>query len=284
MVVLTDLSILEKGFSNSNDSTKRAINNILFNENVKVCLNKNLISIIEKEITEVDYFQAFVRELYDNERIVNENSDAKLSFKEQFTEIALSSKTSFLIPLILIRDEEHFLNIPNLVIIGEANKKNKYWLAVELLTKNTCNVSFNDFSNDDEIKDFFDNIFTLPKFIREIKIFNREQDCKYLTKIKGSNIQYYTLLFGGKGNLHNHLLSKTELQKELGGKLKLFITGDRKIIHERKILFENLIVTLDNSLENITTAEPTWEIYITYDAEKSNAWSEKCTKFRVINN
>lgn len=282
MVLLTDLSILEIAFSDSRCENNRILNKILFNNQIQVCLNKNLINEFENLLEETEYFQAFIRELYDNDRIVIEKSSANLSFKEQFKEIAINSKISFLIPITLSNVEEYIKEIENLIIVDQAEKVNKHWIAIELLTNNLCNVSFADFKNDIEINTFFENIFKLPKFIKQVKIFNRDQDHKYLTKIKGCNIDYYTLMNGSNANRHLRNETKRYIQKELGGKLKLLYTSNRRIIHERKIIFDNLIVTLDNSLENITINEPTWEIYLNYDKEKASKWVSKCGQFIPI--
>ncbi len=282
MVLLADLSILELAFSNSRCKNNRILNKILFNNQIQVCLNKNLINEFESLLEETEYFQAFIRELYDNDRIVVEKSNANLPFKEQFKEIAINSKISFLIPITLSNIEEYIQEIENLIIVDQAEKVNKHWIAIELLTNNLCNVSFVDFKSDIEINAFFENIFKLPKFIKQVKIFNRDQDYRYLTKIKGCNIDYYTLMNGSNANRHIRNETKKDIQKELGGKLKLMYTSNRRIIHERKIIFDNLIVTLDNSLENITINEPTWEIYLNYDKEKASKWISKCEQFIQI--
>ena len=282
MVLLADLSIFELAFSNSKSKENRTINKILFNNDVQICLNQNIIDEFEKVLEETEYFQAYIKELYDNDRIVVENSNPKLSINEQFKDIAINSKISFLIPVCLDNVEEYIQEIENIVVLKESKKINRNWIAIELLTNSSCNVGFNDFTKDEEIKLFFDNLFKIPKFIKEIKIFNRDQQINYLQNIKGHNIEFYTKMSSARMALQFRNETKKEMQKALGGRLKLLYTNNPRIIHERKIIFNNLMITLDNALENITVAEPTWEIYVNYNKQKAERWLDKCGNFYQV--
>ena len=95
MVLLADLSIFELAFSNIKSKENRTINKILFNNDVQICLNQSIIDEFEKVLEETEYFQAYVKELYDNDRIVIEKSNPNLSIKEQFKDIAINSNISF---------------------------------------------------------------------------------------------------------------------------------------------------------------------------------------------
>lgn len=282
MVLLADLSIFELAFSNSKSKENRTINKILFNNDVQICLNQSIIDEFEKVLEETEYFQAYIKELYDNDRIIVENSNPKLSINEQFKDIAINSKISFLIPVCLDNVEEYIQEIENIVVLKESKKINRNWIAIELLTNSSCNVSFNDFTKDAEIKLFFDNLFKIPKFIKEIKIFNRDQQFNYLQNIKGHNIEFYTKMSNARMELHFRNETKKEMQKALGARLKLLYTNNPRIIHERKIIFNNLIITLDNALENITVEEPTWEIYVNYNKQKAEKWLDKCGDFYPV--
>ena len=81
MVLLADLSIFELAFSNSKSKENRIISKILFNEDVQICFNQSIIDEFEKILEETEYFQAFVKELYDNDRIVIEKSKPNLSLQ-----------------------------------------------------------------------------------------------------------------------------------------------------------------------------------------------------------
>lgn len=282
MVLLADLSIFELAFSNIKSKENRTINKILFNKDVQICLNQSIINEFEKVLEETEFFQAYIKELYDSDRIVIEKSNPNLSIKEQFKDIAINSNISFLIPICLESVEEYIEQIENIVILNESKKINKNWVAIELLANSLCNVSFVDFKKDEDINLFFKSLFELPKFIKEIKIFNRDQQYNYLENIKGKNIDYYTKMRAGNMDLHFRNETKKEMQKALGNKLKLSYTNNPRLIHERKIIFDNLIITLDNALNNITVVEPTWEIYINYNKHKAQTWLAKCGDFHAV--
>lgn len=282
MVLLADLSVFELAFSNSKSKENRIINKILFNNDVQICLNQSIIDEYEKVLGEIEFFQAFVKELYDSDRIIIENSNAKLSINEQFTDIAINSKISFLIPICLEKVDDYLEKIENIVVLKESKKINRYWIALELLTNSFCNVSFDDFASDDEINLFFNSLFKIPKFIKEIKIFNRDQHYNYLQNIKGKNIDFYTKMSSARIHFSYRNEIKKEMKNALGSKLNLHYTNNSRIIHERKIIFDNLIITVDNSFENITINEPTWEIYVNYNKQKAENWISKCDNFYPV--
>ena len=282
MVLLSDYTVFEKGLNYSNDPTKRKIINILYNSNNKICLNKGLIEVIEKSITEKDLFRAFIKELSDSDRFINEKSNHNNSFYEQLSEIYNNSKVDFLIPISLDTKKELEPIKNKLILINDESILNKSWIVTEIISNGSCNVSFKDFKSDNEIKLFFEYIFDIPKFIRNVSIFNREQDSTYLNNLKGNNILLYTLLFSVYRDKHIHLETLKDLKKDLGGKLKIFYTSNKRLIHERKIIMGSLIISSDNSFSNLTTKEPTWEINISYDTDKANEWMKKCVNFKEL--
>lgn len=282
MVLLSDYTVFNEGFTYSNNSTKRKILNTLYNSSNQICFSKGLLEIIEKKVPEKDLFQAFIKELSDSGRIISENSNPDNAFYEQLLEIYNNSKIDFLIPLTINTDKELEPIKNKLISFNNSLKINKDWIVTEIITNGSCNVCFKDFKTDDEIKLFFDDIFDIPKFIKIVSIFNREQDSKYLESLKGNNIVFYTLLFSVFRDKHIHLENLKDLKKDLGGKLKLFYTSNKRLIHERKIIIGSLIINIDNSFSNLTTKEPTWEINVSFDVDKANEWMKKCINFRQL--
>ena len=72
------------------------------------------------------------------------------------------------------------------------------------------------------------------------------------------------------------------LKQNVSRRTKLFSTKNPRIIHERKIIFESIIITFDNSFENTTKSEPTWEIFVSIDRSKADYWLNKIDKFNEI--
>ena len=73
-----------------------------------------------------------------------------------------------------------------------------------------------------------------------------------------------------------------ELKNELGGKLELWSTSNKTLIHERKIIFEELILSIDNSFFALNKNEPTWQITVSHCIETSREWIKKCEHFQLI--
>jgi hypothetical protein len=281
MYLLPFFDVLEASFTpHTNDAHKKAFNAV-FNTSTTICLSKKYIDYVEKSITNLDVFQAMIKELYDNNRIFIFNPQENDSMESEFVAISTQLKNSKLIPFCLSRNESFSNDIPNLLVMEFANPINKHWIKLELLSKNSCNVSYRDFESDEQIQMFFNSVFEIPNYITKVCVYDREIHCIFLESLKGKNIDYYS--FCDRRYLAECKDILKSLKQRLGGKTKLFLTTNPRILHERKILFEDFIVTIDNSRSNLTTKEPTWEIFISYDTDKSNDWKIKGEKFRLFN-
>ena len=277
MVILPDLSIYRCGFSNSKNINQLIINNILLNSEVKVCLNKSMLVDIEKVVEDEGYFQSLIRKLYDDDRIYSISNSGEKDFDLQLKEIISSIKLPIFFPLTLKKNDEidSYIFIND---IGVNSRRNS--IILNLLKKNEHTVSHIDFVDNTDINIFFEEVFSIPNNIRVFNIFNRNLESKFLSLVKGSRFNYYTLIRGK--DIQYASEDKQELKKIIGSKLKIFFTTNPRIIHERKIIFENLIITIDNSFENILKEEPTWQIQITYSSNLATSWHLKCDKFREV--
>tara|TARA_R110002072_G_scaffold182067_5_gene338251 strand:+ start:12557 stop:13405 length:849 start_codon:yes stop_codon:yes gene_type:complete len=280
MVVFPDLSIYKNGFTYSKSNTQRFINNILFNDFVKICLNKSLLDIIEKEVEDTDHFEAAIKELYDCDKIVVKESTIDNSFDFQYSEIFQKSCFPVFFPITLKLNNKLPLQKHDYIIVKDESSSKKNSVVLDLLTKNISSVSFLDFSNNNEIKLFFENLYNIPKTISYFNIFNRDLESTYLTALKGFRINYYTLI--RKKDIKYAANDKKEIIKILGRKTKIHFTSNPRIIHERKIIFENILITVDNAFENTIIEEPTWQIQISYNPSLASEWLKKCYSFREV--
>lgn len=281
MTVLPFLDVIEASFLPHRNNNCKSAFNTFYNNSVKICFSKKYIEFLEKSVSNIDMFQSLIKELYDSKRILIFNPAENNSIENEFAAISNQLKDSKLIPFIFFYNEDLTKLIPKLLIAEIANPVNIHWIKLELLTKNTCNVSYQNFKSDEEVLSFFTNIFSIPNYITKAYVYNRELNYSLLQAIKGKHIDYYTFIEHRINIAERKTLSK-ELKKQLGGKLKLFYTTNARKLHERKIVFEDYIVTIDNSHNNLTIAEPTWEIFITYDTEKAKEWKVKCDTFRLV--
>lgn len=286
MTILPEIEFYCKAFKNSSSIEKIKPLNILLNTNNNICFNKNLIDLIENEIEDKNLFQSIVKDLFDNNRVLSDESSKDLSYNEQLEELYNKINIEYLIPLIL--DESSKLNekgiFNNVVNINDDTKFKKDLIVTSILLNKTINYCYNDFKTNIQINSFFEEIFKIPKVIKNVYVFNREQDVKYLEPLKSKNIEYYTLMTKMKTEKYIHLSTLRDMRRSLGGRLKIFSTNNYRIIHERKIIIDGFIINSDNSFQNLTVDEPTWEISLTFCSIKQNAWLNKRKKFIQLTN
>src|SRR5690606_8074198 len=100
MLLLTDMEFYSTAFNDFNYSNRKYLD-ILFNNNNQFVLNKNLIDYIEDKIhpDNIEYFNSFVKELIDQDRIENSNNISPIDYLETTIKYYTSSNKEFLIPI-----------------------------------------------------------------------------------------------------------------------------------------------------------------------------------------
>lgn len=283
MQVIIDHNILDALSSNSNYPLKKKILSILYNPNIKFIITNEYIDHLEKRVKDKEFFQAWLKELVDANKYKNigtKSISGKSTTIQDFIRIVNNQRESMLFT-IAVGDSSELSEIKySTLFIDKIVPKSRDWFLGELLCDNKLIFSYQDFKLDKEINELFDSIFNIPLYLNEVTIFDREQSYRFYKKIKGKYIFYYS--FFKNSDVVERREALKMLQSELGGKLKLNWTNKTKLIHERKILFDGIIVTLDNSCNNITCDEPTWEITVSFSREKSSTWKQKCAEFRSV--
>ncbi|KAA9041233.1 hypothetical protein FW778_04140 [Ginsengibacter hankyongi] len=283
MIVLPNIDILELCFNFKNISAHKKVFDIVYNGTNEICFSKKYIAFLEQSISDTALFEALITELSDTGRLRIETTTEKNNLREEFIEIATKSNISVLIPVVYDDVTNLQRKIPALLIVNKGAPVNMHWIKLELLSNHKCNVSYQQFNSNAEIETLFSNLFAIPKIITDVYVFNRQQETRFLSNVSGLAINYYTFLYrGSKMNEHELLPPKRDLKKILGNRLKLFYTGNARLIHERKIIFDELLITIDNSFENVVINEPTWEINVSYDRQKATKWKSKCANFREV--
>lgn len=286
MKIIPSNNIFKLILSPIKNEDSHSLSSIIYNSNLTLCLNREYIEEIEAENPNNEYFKSIITLLNDNNRL---DSTLKfvLSASSKFEQLALNSnKISMLFPLAYndkIDNNIFCFDYKNI----NSDILNKEFVIYKLAIHNSLQISHTNFVDNEHIQNFLDSLFSLPCYIQTVKIYNRDVCCKFLSKLKGKNILYYSLQ-SGKMNTPDYQLmckdKKDEIKKELGGRSKLFVTPNKRIIHERKIFInDHIIITFDNSFENILKEEPTWTISIELNPSLHREWYNKDTKFKEIN-
>ncbi|MDV6170012.1 hypothetical protein R1T16_16355 [Flavobacterium sp. DG1-102-2] len=280
MTTLLHSDTIKQGFNLKDVRVVKPILDLMYSTS-QMEFSTKYIDMITSSIGDdlVDHFRNYIVELYVENRITITNlEEHKDEVDDEFINLAINSPETMTIPVTATDTKNLKSSVPNILVLDRISPINIEWIKYELLTKNRFVVSCHNFTCNTEIKSFVESIFKLPRIIREVSIFDRERYNVFFSIFKNKHIHYYTRL-DRKTTIPDLHDSQKELRKQLGGKLKLYYSRDSKLIHERKVLFEGLLVTFDNSHVNTNISEPTWEISVLYDPSLLLKWKAKCTKF-----
>lgn len=285
MNILPELEFYEEVFCNDKIITKDLLN-IVFNKNNEFVINREIIDYIENNVHEKkkDLLQAFVKELVDFQRLKSEKSLKVSDYLNTAKNHYSKCSEYYLTPLTLNKLKFNEIDFVNLINLSDTTKNNYNYIGKELLTKSFISTDFGSFTTDDEIINFIGELFKIPRNIQLVECFNRDYSSKFLDKLKGKKVNYYSLVRREfPTNIAEYKGYKAEMKKNLGSKLNIYYTKKKTLIHERKIFIGPLSLTFDNAFENICVAEPTWEIFIEFNKKKHLKWQEKTKHFKLLN-
>ena len=286
MNLIPELNFYIKTFS-VNKQFNIILLNILFNKRNIFIINKTILEHLEKEIDKanLEYFRAFIKEIYDETRYLKEDSLTVKNYKSDVLNFYLNSNINFIIPIKSnINSEFKREEFNNLLDLTDLEDQNYNSLLSSILCKGLISYNYSDFNNNSNIDDLFKNLFKIPNKIDLVYCFNRDYSHRFLEMLANKRMFYYSLVSRDfPRNIHEYNEKKKELRKKLGNRLDIYVTKKRTLIHERKIFINGLSITFDNAFDNILIEEPTWEITIEYSEEKFNTWIKKRTSFNKLN-
>lgn len=275
MNIVTDLNLFKTVFKDKFDQESIEYLTIYYQKNNNHILSKEYIELIENTVQNTELWKSYFTELSDQGRIVKVES-TQVDADELCIEIFENYKQDTCVFVSLNNEKINSLNVRNIPLENESYKVIK-----SLLTKSNHILYVHDFENNKEIESFFNLILTFQSNVNNIYIFNREFDLKFLNSLKSKRIHYYTLLkrdykiFDLKQDLKDNNTFKV-----LGRGLTCYYTFNRTLIHERKIVLGNLIISPDNAFINLNIEEPTWQITIDNNKVMAQKWKEKCSLFK----
>jgi len=285
MKILTHKDLI-LGFIKQNLENKqhqKQVRQILDNENSVFLYSQKFFAFIKESIEpdELDTFQNLLKQFSDYGQNIKSLSTSQ-TFNEEFLHIFSTTQDKVVISISCNKpNQEIQTQIPNIAVLSQQRKPNYHWLVVSLaiLHPNPILVRNYDFENDKEVDEFFFDIFSIPKSIRFVSIFDdacnfQHNKFAFLSKKKVS-VLYYTV----KLNITDSKQRFDNLKKSFSVKMFAKPKGG----HEREINFEGIIIipTNDFWMLNITDGKK-WSISVLYneiEAQKSLDYKDKYVRF-----
>lgn len=252
------------------DQTGLIINNILENQNNKFVFNLNFYKFIEKEISQDivirEFFKQYIKKLIQSRVITvdstnNDNIEIELIGMYNKYKTLQVPKSGFIARIVLTKSNltinHNFASIDNYI------KPNFDWFVIETakVNPNCVETRYSDYTNQAEIIDYLEKVYKLSEQIDYVNIFNRYCNLNhdllnFFHQIQEARIEYITLSasLAELKNYYNALKSTFR-------RVQIY-TGRPIYLHERRIMFNGIIIEFDDDFENIVYNAPNWKIQI----------------------
>ncbi len=290
MKILT-LKDLILGFIYQNIESKehlRQIHQILDNKSSVFLYSKKFWTFIQNELNEcyLNEFQRLFTKYSDIGHCVS-SSNTSQNLDEEI--IHIFSVSNFrVINCIGYNEPSNTIMdvIPNVAVSSQQVKPNYNWLAVNLAISHPNKITLRcfEFSNNLEISLLFRNVFRMPKIITEVNIYDSQCNLNHdkFDFIKENTIRtnYFTKFSSREKNQYNR---RDEIKNYLGNSGRVFLSNRGQKVHGRRIIFENLIITIDEDFWNIEVNASDWNIDIEYSEDISPKWLSRNIQYTRFN-
>lgn len=232
-------------------------------------------------ITQKDFFQKFITSLSDEGRIIGFKSNLDSDEEEDLLEeMMIHEYKDFTFLLTKELEIEKFKT--NQSIISRVNKPNLDWLILALSSCSVIQLDYSDFNKSSNLEDIFMFCSNFPLRGKVLHIidsyFNLNGSSQLKAfKHKGHKIKCYTSSFlkvdSDKSILRNSIKSY------FGNKTSVLFSSDKSILHERKLLLEDLVIDSTHDFSEINLRNKNWTLYfIICETKKANI-IEKLSKY-----
>lgn len=292
ILVYKDLILTYIRQNYTSEEQKSLVEKILYNENSIFLYSKKFIELLEKEIDmsessrELVRYHSFINKIlhqHQDKRPNVKTGDSATNFDEEFSRIYSTTQDKVVVTISCNQPSQKLQTIiPNIVVLSQQQKPNYHWLVANLaiLHPNSILVRNHDFLDDNEIDKFFFDIFSIPRSISIVSIFDdacnfQHSKFRFLSE-KKVKVLYYTV----KLNIPDIQTKFNDLKRKLPS-VKLF--GKPKGGHEREINFDGIITipTNDFWMLNIKDGRK-WSISVLFDengAKKSLDYTSNYKRF-----
>jgi len=268
--------------SQKSSDFKADINKIFSNENSRFRYSKKFISFVKADLPEenLDVFNSIVTKLGDTGVNVP-SSHSSESIEEEIIHLNSIECGDNLLLKISYDDPNSSISsaISGIAVVSKQKKPNYHWLVCQIAILHPHKVSLNywDFSDNTQIRQLFRDVFSLPKDIKEVTIFDRQCNLfhdKYDFLPNGAKVFYYTK----DGYRYSCPTANNDnyqtIKNKFGNRIKMF-TANNKFVHGRRLVFNSIVLIADNDFQNLVVNEADWVIDIQVSQTNANKSMER---------
>lgn len=294
--ILLHISIFESYFTPFpllKEETDILIFKILHNEQNALILSKEVFAYFREKYQADKNFVKFVDASFtkwlSRGGKIYKLAQAMTVWDDYFIEIAQTYKANCLLNFLLSKNEKIESAVNEVAIISKAIKPDQNWFKTQLAANGTFSLRYWDFTTNPQISAFFYDLFSLHKHNEIILVgryaenLNQHHIFHFFENIRPFSLKYYTLHANQKiteGKIRAEWWN--DLCSTFSTDIKLFSTDDRNVIHERKIVYGNFVIELDDDIENIKIERQTWKIDITFSPKLVQNIQQKLSQFTPI--
>lgn len=264
---------------------------IFTNGNNKFVISKKYIEFFENYYRDNEHFpiiQSFLKQLID--RKVKEYQTDTLQSNNLPEEISNLLNLYSLTDPIIVCTKNSITSKPDIknFEFSYSNEPNSHWQKIlyELLSISIVRINYYDVKNDNEIKEIFTSIQGIFKNLNTIFIYDRELNFTTNTNINSfldvKNKIIYTKGWGHDPGYTNLKSAKQEIERKFKGRVRIYITKKKEILHERRILINSLIIDSNQDLGAIVSSDKTWTVTICKNLKESESFRLKNPEFSEL--
>ena len=267
-------------FQKSN--TDRLRQNIFESDLNKLVFNIDFINTIEELIYQEhelkDECNLFLKNLIDNEGIVSVNTGKKLETNNAdliFEELCKFSLNNEIL-IGISESKEKIDSFDNVLNINNISPDNKNHILSKLIINEVCQIRHTDLIQKADIINLLNHAYSIYNKIENVIIIDRQCNLNHnlydFLIDKSINFKYYTLKIS--------TLDANSIKRKFTN-YEIFNTNNNDLIHERVLILNNIIITMDEDPFNIVHRD-TWIITIEYSEKTSRKiLAEKCSLFNT---
>lgn len=255
----------------------RILQRILFNDKNIFIISKSLLEYFEEHLVQEDFvkWQDLFKFLNDKNQLKSIKGQDTLLVEDIYNSIEKSRNY-----IIILKNDLTLISQKYICCLKDSSTCNK--LLKKLLENNEITFRYTDFSTNDELFSFFNQMFSCSKTAERVILISRYSnfDCKLIQLLKSKfDEKSYWTTYKTQNNCPSNNMSY--LREKLGNKLLVF-TGSNDNIHERKIIIDSLLFEFDDDFNKIDIVENTWKCTCIVDSSVTTELRRKQTLLKRI--